>query len=86
MPWDGVERRKAQRPPNNFTPSGAFEGYVYAKLESINQRLDNLPCLGNSERINEIESEVSNIKGKTTIIGTIAGFLAGLVTKYIFGK
>ena len=83
--WDGKERRQQNR-SNNFTPSTAFEGYVAGKLEDMTARLNALPCPETFKRLNKLENDLSNIKGKATIIGMIAGFLAGLFGKYIMGN
>ena len=63
MVWDGIERRKNRMPPDNFTPNGAFEGYVYSKLETMEKRLDVLPCSEQSKRLNKCETDISCIKG-----------------------
>mgnify|MGYP001611998071 CR=1 FL=1 len=72
--------------PNSFTPQTAFEGYVVAKLEAMTDRLNALPCDNQSKRLGKCETDISNIKGKATIIGAISGFLTALFTKYILGK
>lgn len=84
--WDGIERRKGKRMPDGFQPQNTFEGYVYAKLESIKERLDALPCDESFKRMGKCENEISNIKGKATIIGAISGGVAAFITKYIIGK
>lgn len=86
MPWDGTERRKGNRMVNNFEPQTAFEGYVKASLDNMKERLDNLPCPETFRRLGKCENDISNIKGKATVIGTVAGFVAALITKYIIGK
>lgn len=87
MSWDGIERRKGKRmPDNNFTPNGAFEGYVYAKLEDMGKRLDDLPCPEAFKRLNKVETDLANVKGKATIFGAITGFIAGLISKKFLGK
>ena len=72
--------------PDNFTPQTAFEGYVYAKLENVEKKIEDLLCNKQCERIGKVENEISNIKGKATVIGTIAGFVSAVITKYILGK
>ena len=71
---------------DSFQPQTAFEGYVKATLENMEKRLDGLPCAETFKRLNKCENDIANIKGKATIIGTGAGFVAALITKYIFGK
>jgi len=84
--WDGIERRKGARVPDNFTPNGAFEGYVAAKLETIAERLDKLPCPESFKRIGKCENDIANIKGKATVLGIVFGAVSGFITKWIFGK
>ena len=86
MAWDGLERRKGNRMYNDFQPQGAFEGYVKATLENINNRLNMLPCPETLKRLNKVENDVSNIKGKATVIGAVTGFISALIAKYIMGK
>jgi len=87
MVWDGQERRKTPRlPENNFSPNGAFEGYVYANLENMKERLNNLPCPETFHRLNKLENKVSNMQGKATVWGLVAGFVSGFIAKYIWGK
>ena len=86
MSWDGIERRKVPRmSKDSFTPSTAFEGYVQAKLENIDQRLNRLPCEGNVNRITTVENDLSNIKGKAAGIGALAGAAFSLILR-IFVK
>lgn len=87
MAWDGIERRKGRSmEENNFTPSGAFEGYVAAKLENIEKRVDVLPCKENFQRLNKVENKIANIEGKATVFGAISGLVAAFISKYILGK
>ena len=79
--WDGIERRHM-----NFNPETPFEAYIYAKLESMTQRLDTLPCSESSKRINAVEQKVANIEGKAGILGAVTGFVAGIFSKMFFGK
>ena len=82
--WDGIERRK--RMSSDFQPQTAFEGYVVAKLESMTDRLNALPCREDSKRVTDLEKKIANIEGKSSIIGAAFGFIAGIISKYIFGK
>lgn len=82
--WNGEERRK--RMGNDFEPQTPFEGYVAAKLEGMEKRLDVLPCGETFKRLNRIENDVANIKGKATILGMITGFVGGFISKFIIGK
>jgi len=84
MTWDGKERRKMIQ--DSFQPQTAFEGFVAAKLESMEKRLDCLPCKETFKRLGKCENDISNIKGRATVIGTLAGFIAAFITKYILGK
>ena len=82
--WNGVERRK--RMPSDFQPQTAFEGYVVAKLEGMTDRLDALPCKEDGKRLGSVEQKISNIEGKASIIGALAGFASGILAKIFFGK
>jgi hypothetical protein len=73
-------------PPDNFTPTGAFEGYVYAKLEDITEKFKALPCKETENRLSKVENEISHIKGKASIIGAIAGIISAFIAKHLFGK
>jgi len=69
-----------------YKPKGAFDGYVVAKLEAITDRLNALPCNETSKRLNKVETDIANIRGKTTVFGMVAGFISGLVSTYILKK
>jgi hypothetical protein len=80
--WDGRERRKERREViENFQPQTPFEGYMKAKIESIEDRYITLNCAAHVERITTLETDVANIKGKATILGVAAGFISGFLTK-----
>lgn len=84
MTWDGVERRRSNRETmDSFQPQGAFEGYMKASIENIYARLDRLPCIEAFVRLNKVENAVSNIQGKATVWGMIAGFIAGISISFI---
>jgi len=68
---------------DNFQPQTAFEGYIKAKLEGIEDRLDRLPCKESSKRLSKCEASIANIQGRTTVISVILGFLSGFIGKYI---
>jgi len=76
--WDRIERRRSMK---DFQPQTAFEGFVAAKLDNMEKRLDSLPCGESFKRINKCETDIANIEGKATVFGVISGFLAGLFTK-----
>lgn len=80
--WNGQERRKSMK---NFTPQTAFEGFVAAKLDNMEKRLDSLPCGENFKRLNKCETDLANIEGRATVFGVVAGFIAGIFAK-IFVK
>ena len=84
--WSGIERRRNRMPPDNFTPNGAFEGYVYSKLETMEKRLDVLPCNEQSKRLGLCENKLSNIEGKATILGALGGFITYLAGKIFLGR
>jgi hypothetical protein len=65
----------------HFEPQTAFEGYVKAQLENLEKRFDNLPCGESFKRLNNTENKISNIEGKATILGILAGFIAGVITR-----
>ena len=81
--WDGIERRK-NKMPIDFTPEGAFQGYVVAKLEDMSNRLNTLPCKTQDERIRGVEQKISNVEGKASLFGAITGFLSGFIAKMFF--
>lgn len=66
---------------DSFEPQTAFEGYMKAKLEAIESRLDSLPCGETFKRLNKVENDVSNIKGQATVLGAVFGLVAGIITK-----
>ena len=71
--------------PNGFEPSSAFEGYVVGKLEAMSDRLSALPCRENEGRLRKVETDVSNIKGKAAVFGTLGGIITYLFSK-LWGK
>ena len=84
--WDGTERRKNNRIHSTFEPQTAFEGFVKANLENMKDRLNNLPCPETFRRLNKVENKISNIEGRATIFGIVSGFIAGFISKYLWGK
>jgi len=70
---------------DSFQPQTAFEGYVKATLDSMEKRLDSLPCGETFKRISKCENDIANMEGKATVFGIVAGFAAGLIAK-IFAK
>ena len=84
--WDKIERRKDRLMSDSFQPQTPFEGFVYANLENIKETIKGLPCKESANRINNVEKKIANIEGRATILGTIAGFITALITKYIWGK
>ena len=81
MTWDGIDRRK--RMSDSFKPQTAFEGYVAAKLETMDASLNSLQCHNKDTRLNKVENDVANIKGKATVFGAITGFIAGYIGKFM---
>lgn len=81
MAWDGIERRRENRMANSFQPSNGFEGYVKASLENLKEQFDKLPCDEHAKKVQKVEIELANIKGKATILGAIAGFVMGFLTR-----
>jgi len=71
---------------DNFDPITPFEGYIKAKLESIEKRLDQLPCGESFSRISKCENKVANMEGRAAIFGTVMGFLSGLFGKWVLGR
>ena len=94
MPWDGVERRSINRTANklanSFTPQTPLEGFIWAKMDSLEKRFDALPCPETFKRLSKVENDLSNIKGKATVLGivfgAVTGFITTIFTKYILGK
>ena len=84
--WTGEERRKIDRTHNNYEPQSPFEGFVKASLGYMEKRLDNLPCPETFRRLNKVENKISNIEGRATIFGIVSGFIAGFISKYLWGK
>lgn len=78
-------RRKEDKMASNFEPQTAFEGYVKASLEGMEKRLDKLPCGESFRRVGKCETDIANIKGKTSVLGGVAGFIGGVLVK-IFMK
>ena len=72
--------------PNGFEPTDAFQGYVYAKLEDMSNRLNALPCKTQDERIRQTEQKISKIEGKASIYGAVMGFISGIIAKIFMGK
>lgn len=82
--WNGVKRRGTDM-NEGFEPKTGFEVYVKVTLDNIEKKFDDLPCGESFARLNKVENKVSNIEGKTTIIGVVSGFIAGVLAK-IFVK
>ncbi len=66
---------------DEFKPTTAFEGYMKAKMEGLEDRLDKLPCGETFRRLNSVENKVANIEGKATVFGAVAGFITALISK-----
>jgi hypothetical protein len=71
--------------PRKFKNDSEFQGYIYAKLESIDEKL-NEACTQNKEqgeRLNAVENRLTATEIKSGIFGTlgglIGGFLGGLI-------
>jgi len=77
--YQGQERRKNLS--DNFTPNGAFEGYVYASIENIKEQIKNLPCPEEFKRLGKCETDIANIEGRASIFGIVFGFIAGIFAK-----
>ncbi len=71
---------------DNFQPQTPFEGYMKAKIEDIEQKFDKLSCIESFMRLGKCETDIANIKGKATILGAVMGFIAGVISKVIWGK
>lgn len=71
---------------NNFEPKSPFEVYCFMKLEEMSNRLNALPCKSQDERLRGCENKISNIQGKATIFGFIAGLISGIIGKIFYGK
>ena len=69
---------------SNFEPKTPFEGYVKAKIEDIQNDIKKLPCVETFKRLNKCETDIANIKGKTTVWGAITGFMAGIISRVIW--
>jgi len=59
-----------------FEPSTPLEGFFKAKLEDIEKKIDGLSCKESFARMNKLENEMSNIKGKAAILGALFGIAA----------
>lgn len=58
---------------------------VYAIVYRIEDKLDKK--ISNMDvRIDSIDSRLSNFEGKVTILGSITGFLAGIIGSIVKGK
>ncbi len=68
----------------DFQPQTAFEGYVAAKLDGIEKRLDGLPCDKEAQALSDLERKVSNIEGKASMLGGVFGTVATFIIKFLF--
>jgi hypothetical protein len=73
------QRRKEDKMASNFEPQTAFEGYVKASLDNLEKRFDNLPCGEGFKRINKLETEQADMKGRATVLGATAGIVGAIL-------
>ena len=79
-----MPENKDEQKPNFFTLFQVV-GEIRGEVKGINSRLDRLNGhLSNHEdRINKNEDGISNIRGRATGAGAIAGFIGGVITVII---
>ena len=66
---------------DSFYPKTAFEGYVFAKLETVDKKLDQINgTVKDHERRLDAHSEaIAKAKGWASAFGAIFGFLAAFL-------
>jgi tetrahydromethanopterin S-methyltransferase subunit G len=69
----------------NYKPESAFEGYVAAKLETIDHRLADI-----NDRLNQIngrirknEGDIRTIRTAGALLGAIGGIIVSVVIKFM---
>lgn len=64
----------------SFKPRTPFEGYVFAKLESLDQKLDQMngTVKEHERRLDATAESLAKVKGWASALGALFGFLAAL--------
>ncbi len=70
---------------DSFKPKTPFEGYVFAKLEGVDKKLDlvNGTVKEHERRIDSNAEAIAKAKGWASALGAVFGFLASLVRGFI---
>ena len=74
--------------PNNNNKNPNFYmlyqevGEIKGAVKAIDKKLDSV-CDNHDKRLNRVESEVDQIKGKAAVIGGVAGFVV-LIVEIVF--
>ena len=66
---------------DSFEPQTPFEGYVFAKLENLDRKLDqvNGAIKEHERRIDANSQDIAKAKGWAAALGAVFGFLAAFV-------
>ncbi len=66
---------------DSFEPQTPFEGYVFAKLENLDRKLDqvNGAIKEHERRIDTNSQDITKAKGWASALGAVFGFLASLM-------
>ncbi len=66
---------------DSFQPRTPFEGYVFAKLETVDKKLDQIngTVKEQERRINANAEAIAKAKGWASAFGAIFGFLAAFL-------
>ena len=66
---------------DSFEPQTPFEGYVFAKLENLDRKLDqvNGTIKEHEQRIDANSQDIAKAKGLAAALGAVFGFLAAFV-------
>ncbi len=66
---------------DSFEPQTPFEGYVFAKLENLDRKLDqvNGTIKEHERRIDANSQDIAKAKGLAAALGAVFGFLAAFV-------
>lgn len=72
---------------SDFEPKTPFEGYVFAKLETLDKKMDQMngTLKEHAQRIDANSQDIAKAKGWAAALGAVFGFLAAFV-KGIIGN
>ncbi len=68
-----------------FEPRTPFEGYVFAKLEGLDKKVDqvNGTLKDHEQRLDATAQDIAKAKGWASALGAVFGFLASFVRGFI---